>query len=367
MNIFISWSGVASRHLAEKLSKWLKLLPIDNIETWVSGDAIDPGTRWNKELGQALDETDFGILILTKSNQLAPWVCYEAGALSKSFERSWVVPYLLDFTIADLEQPIKQFQALRSDKDGTWKLVKHLYEFDTNSSRTESDVRAAFETLWVILESNIKEAHSLLEGDINKTQALDIPEQLKKITILLESLSSRIFRLENRGMINNVVNSTKGDFHPPEYRKELALINQKLDKLSRLDEVGEFIRQADFLINTNPQQAIIIYDKAIDRDPNNEPALIGKAKAYRKMKRWDDAISILDDVISHNVDAERAYYNRACYKNLSRAFDIGEVTADLMLAIKLFGKYRQYAMEDPDFTDIKDSEEFKKICFESEE
>lgn len=50
MRVFLSWSGNASRHAAEAIARWLKILPFKEIDPWVSGDAIDPGTRWNKEL-----------------------------------------------------------------------------------------------------------------------------------------------------------------------------------------------------------------------------------------------------------------------------------------------------------------------------
>lgn len=65
MKIFISWSGTASRRVAECLSQWLRMLPIADLDTWVSGDDIEPGTRWHNELTEALEGTDFGILCLT--------------------------------------------------------------------------------------------------------------------------------------------------------------------------------------------------------------------------------------------------------------------------------------------------------------
>jgi hypothetical protein len=56
MEVFISWSGERSRKIAEYLCKWLRKLPL-SIDAWVSGLAIDAGTRWQKELSQALEKT----------------------------------------------------------------------------------------------------------------------------------------------------------------------------------------------------------------------------------------------------------------------------------------------------------------------
>jgi TIR domain len=122
MRIFISWSGKTSRIVADSLAKWLKMLPFSSIDTWVSGESINPGTRWSKELSMALENTNLGILCLTRVNQLQPWICYEAGALSKVFDKSLVIPYLIDFTAQDLLHPIKQFQAISANKDETWKI-----------------------------------------------------------------------------------------------------------------------------------------------------------------------------------------------------------------------------------------------------
>jgi hypothetical protein len=65
MKVFISWSKPLSKKVAESLSDWLQLFPLI-IEPWISGPDIDPGTRWNKELSEALEDTNFGIICITK-------------------------------------------------------------------------------------------------------------------------------------------------------------------------------------------------------------------------------------------------------------------------------------------------------------
>ncbi len=360
MKIFISWSGKTSHIVADALAQWLKLLPFSSIDTWVSGESIDPGTRWNKELSKALESTNLGILCLTKGNQLEPWICYEAGALAKMFDKSLVIPYLIDFTAHDLLHPIKQFQAIYANKEETWKIVSKLFSLDTDNTRKESDIREAYENLWPLLESQIENAKKDgTEGGI--ANIIDTSESLQKLTSLVESISERLFVYENK-KLSLALADKDTDFLPLEYKKEIAEINKKLDKLDTFDQVSELLRQADFMRSKNPQGSIVIYDKALKIDRDNEAALIGKAKAYRRLSDWNNAISILDSIIEKNPNAERAYYNRACYKNLSQKYTKRDVLDDLGMAISKFDKYCQYAIVDDDFKNIIDDAQFKLVC-----
>jgi hypothetical protein len=82
MKVFLSWSGERSKAAAQILRQWLPDV-IQSIEPWMSAEDIDAGARWNSELTNKLAETRCGIICLTRDNQLAPWVHFEAGSLSK--------------------------------------------------------------------------------------------------------------------------------------------------------------------------------------------------------------------------------------------------------------------------------------------
>jgi hypothetical protein len=58
----------------------------------MSAEDIDAGTRWGSEVTNELAETRCGIICLTQENQKAPWVLFEAGALSKTLEKTFVIP-----------------------------------------------------------------------------------------------------------------------------------------------------------------------------------------------------------------------------------------------------------------------------------
>ena len=139
MKVFISWSGDRSKIVATSLSKWLSDV-FQDIVTWVSSHNIDAGQRWGHELTQQLATTSFGILCLTPENIGAPWLLFEAGALSKVIGEAKVVPYLFELSTTDVPFPLAQFQGVEASNGGTLQLVKSInssLEHPISSDRIE--------------------------------------------------------------------------------------------------------------------------------------------------------------------------------------------------------------------------------------
>lgn len=155
MKIFMSWSGPRSKIVAERLRDWLPDV-ISNISIWVSSADIDAGARWNHEVQRELGETQFGVLCLTRSNMVAPWLLFEAGALAKGVEKSHVCPYLIDLQPAEIPPgPLTQFQAKRADRHGTWDLVKTINSSLGAAGVAEDRLLRRFEAQWSSLESSL--------------------------------------------------------------------------------------------------------------------------------------------------------------------------------------------------------------------
>ena len=109
MRVFLSWSGERSRLLADALRGWLRPV-IQSIDPWMSAEDLSKGTRWGLDLATQLEDTDFGLLCVTRENTDTPWLLFEAGALSKK-EQARVIPILLDIEPIQLKGPIRQFNA----------------------------------------------------------------------------------------------------------------------------------------------------------------------------------------------------------------------------------------------------------------
>lgn len=150
MKVFISWSGGRSKAMAEGLRDWLPNV-IQVLEPWTSTSDVHAGERWSSNIEFQLRETRVGIICLTPENLNAPWILFEAGALSK-LEGAIVCPYLLGFEPEDLTGPLVQFQAAVANKRDTLKLVKSLNRALGDEAIKESVVDKAFEIWWPELE-----------------------------------------------------------------------------------------------------------------------------------------------------------------------------------------------------------------------
>jgi len=125
MKIFLSWSGPKSQLVAEMLREWIPCA-IQKADPWMSAKDIEKGARWSSDIAEQLNDAQCGIICLTPENAKAPWVLFEAGALSKSVEKAYVCPYLVGLRSTDPSGPLVQFQVAVANRDDTFELVKTL-------------------------------------------------------------------------------------------------------------------------------------------------------------------------------------------------------------------------------------------------
>ena len=156
MKVFISWSGERSKKVALIFRDWLPTV-IQAIEPFVSSEDIEKGARWNTDIAQELKESSFGLICVTKDNLNSQWLNFEAGALSKSINNTYVAPLLFDVKPSELKgSPISQFQATSFSKDDMKRLIETLNNA-TGNSLTPARLDKAFELCYADLEKSIKE------------------------------------------------------------------------------------------------------------------------------------------------------------------------------------------------------------------
>lgn len=155
MKVFISWSGKASRVVAEALRNWLPDV-LQAVEPFVSSYDIGAGDRFPETLQRELAETHFGILCLTPANHQAPWVLFEAGALAKTYAEGRICPYLINLSPGELKQPLSLYQAKTADKHGTLALVKAINEALVAGQISEPRLERSFERWWPEFRLNLE-------------------------------------------------------------------------------------------------------------------------------------------------------------------------------------------------------------------
>lgn len=156
MKVFISWSGARSKKVALIFRDWLPTV-IQAIEPFVSSEDIEKGSRWNTDIAQELKESSFGLICVTKDNLSAPWLNFEAGALSKSIDNSYVAPLLFDVKPSELKgSPISQFQATSFTEDDMKRLIETLNSA-AGECLTPTRLNKAFELCYPDLEKSLEE------------------------------------------------------------------------------------------------------------------------------------------------------------------------------------------------------------------
>lgn len=125
VKVFISWSGDTSKEIGSILRKFLPLI-LQDVDAFMSRHDIESGARWAERIQQELEQSSYGLIILTRSNLNAKWLLFEAGAISKL--RNSATACLLCGGLDDTEVtgPLAQFQFQKFEQSSFFQLVRDM-------------------------------------------------------------------------------------------------------------------------------------------------------------------------------------------------------------------------------------------------
>ena len=157
-NVFISWSGELSKNFGQALHKWIPAA-LQNVKPYFTPEDVEKGTKWDSQIAKELQESNVGIICLTRDNLEKPWILFEAGALSKSLDRSRVCTLLFDLEPADVKPPLTTFQATRFNKKDFKRLIITINSSSGGeTAQLQRDVLdSVFEMWWPKLEAEVNE------------------------------------------------------------------------------------------------------------------------------------------------------------------------------------------------------------------
>ena len=212
MKVFISWSGDQSHKVALALRDWLPSV-IQTVEPYVSSEDIDKGARWSSDIAGELEKSSFGILCVTRQNLEAPWIHFEAGALSKSVDKSRVSPLLFGLKRSEVKGgPLLQFQSTLAEAEDMRKLLLSLNSACQPPLLEEQRLSTIFEVWWPQLDKAFK---ALLADTTAFTAPTEGPmQQDPGNTEILEEI------LELTRQQHRILNSPT-DLFPPRYFTEM--------------------------------------------------------------------------------------------------------------------------------------------------
>lgn len=181
--VFISWSGDLSRKLADALRQWLPGV-LQFVKPYFTPEDIEKGTRWGSDIVKELESSEIGILCLTNNNTASPWMLFEAGALSKSLEKSKVCTVLFGIETTDLKGPLTIFQHTKFVKDDFRKLVKSINSAGGDAKLDDTVFDGVFEMWWPRLEEKIRtilSGHNETDEAPNRSER-DMLEEILELT-----------------------------------------------------------------------------------------------------------------------------------------------------------------------------------------
>ncbi len=182
MDVFISWSGDLSKKIAEAIRDWIPCV-IQAVKPYYSPDDISKGQRWSKEIAEKLEISQVGLIILTPDNISAPWIMFEAGALSKNIKTSNVCPILFNVSPTDIKGPLLQFQCSPFSKDEFLKLMITINKALGDQGLEQNILENVFLMFWGKLEEKINNILSKVNLDGN-----DAPKSKRTEKDILEEL-----------------------------------------------------------------------------------------------------------------------------------------------------------------------------------
>lgn len=154
-----------------------------------SDEDIPSGKRWELALGENLDRCDFGIIVCTPNNLSAPWLLFEAGALSKKLSSAQVCPLLFGADHEKVAAPLQQFQMRAFNRDNFYQLIKDINQCLKDQRVKASILEKRYDSMWPELEDSVSdilkssEQEDSLEKNLTENKKFDPVKQLKSLDL----------------------------------------------------------------------------------------------------------------------------------------------------------------------------------------
>jgi ElaB/YqjD/DUF883 family membrane-anchored ribosome-binding protein len=285
---------------------------IQAVEPFVSSQDIPKGARWSNDIAKELADTNFGILCVTKDNFQQPWLLFEAGALSKALDKSFVVPLLFDLKPSDLENsPLLQFQAASFSKEEIKKLLDTINSVCGANSLGTHDLDETFDVWFPRLQASLDEIgrdetaeeNAPIDTTNDKTdqileEILDLTRTNQKLLRNPEDEASKTLD----GIAQKVDSLLSKDYRIAEKRKPSIIFYSEVAK--------EFINQFEKSANNGFYLFQIVLSAFKDEFPwiyDSGMELMNTYKTSKVWKQREQAIREFDELVKYTKQAQVNY------------------------------------------------------------
>lgn len=186
MKVFISWSGDMSREIGEAFRHWLPSV-LQFVKPYFTPDDIGKGTKWDGEIQSELKDSSVGIFCVTPESVNSAWMMFEAGAVSKTVEKSHVCPVLFGMDSLSVG-PLANFQQTRFNETDMLRLIVTINNAGQNAKLDDKTRDGVFKKWWPDLERPVAEIIQKYAHSMPKLPARDEREILEEILVLTRQL-----------------------------------------------------------------------------------------------------------------------------------------------------------------------------------
>jgi hypothetical protein len=201
MQVFVSWSGSRSQAAARALYAWIEDV-IQAAHPWMSDKDIEKGAVWFEEIYGALEQSEFGIISVTAERQHAPWVLFEAGALTKAMTKSRVCPVCIDLAKTEVSGPLAALNLASADnQEDMFLLAKSINNQLGEAKLTDASLERSFQRCWPEFEARLKKVMAEVPAEIPKKR--DTQDILEEVLSLSRAHVDGLTRVDKtiRGLI----------------------------------------------------------------------------------------------------------------------------------------------------------------------
>lgn len=189
MKIFLSWSGDLSREVASLLKTYLPVM-LQDVDVFTSQHDIPSGERWSHRIAKTLEDTNFGIVLLSHGTLARPWLLFEAGALTKHLDGRACCLLLGDLSFADVMPPLSQFENRRFIKTEVRQLLSDINQL-VERPLQDSQVELVFEKFWPDLDSRYQLAIRTSQRASNDPPPRAQQDLIQEILVTVREIARR--------------------------------------------------------------------------------------------------------------------------------------------------------------------------------
>ena len=243
MQIFISWSGEKSRRIGEAIRHWLPDV-IQSVRPYFTPDDVAKGQRWAADIAENLHNSQFGLFCLTAENLTAPWLLFEAGAVSKDSRNGKVCPLLFGVEAAQLAGPLLQFQATPYSREEVYKFMKAVNDA-TSIPLNDIQLERAFDRCWDELDEKIQLILSAVVND--KTPPPRTLEDMVEETLgIVRTMSLNPTPVIDEDPLSHWIVLFQSTI---EYARDTLVITENVEQSAVLDQLRRLNTYVKFVAN----------------------------------------------------------------------------------------------------------------------